>query len=105
MTFRSLNHPMFGGLVACFYDYLLGIHCDVGGENLTICPIFVDSIGRLSGYRTLPQGKVSVAYEKKQGKIVVNIEVPSGVNATFLSGDERHILTSGENLFELPCNR
>lgn len=100
LTFRSLNHPMFGAVVSCFYDYLLGIGCEVGGRNLKISPIIINSIGQVKGFRILPQGKVSVMYIKRNGKLFIEIELPPDENATFIYNDEVYALSEGKNKFE-----
>lgn len=97
---RSHNHPMFGAVTACLYDFLLGIRNkegSLGYREVEVAPVFVDEIHRLEGHRTLPGGKLSVAYEKKEDAVYVTVTVPAGQKAVFLHGDQRVTLAEGEN--------
>ena len=101
---RSHNHPMFGAVVAYFYDYLLGIRAKDGCaaySEIEIAPVLVNQIGKLSGHRTLPAGKLSVAYEKTDAGVTFTIEVPENLPAVFVFGGERYQLQPGENRFTL----
>ena len=95
---RSHNHPMFGAVVAYLYDYLLGIRQEeheYGYSKIIIAPVLVESIGKIEGYRALPSGKVGVKYEKKDGKVRFEVEIPDGISAEFVLGDERRTLKAG----------
>lgn len=103
---RSHNHPMFGAVVACFYDYLLGIRQtedSAAYRDLLISPVFVPQIAHLSGARELPYGRVSVSYRRTERGTDLTVTLPQtlpeGVNATLVIGEERHILVAGENKF------
>lgn len=79
---RSHNHPMFGAVVSTFFEYILGIRAeDAGQRNLVIAPVLIDALSFAKGYTTVPAGKVGVAYEKKDGKMVLDVELPEGVTA------------------------
>lgn len=102
---RSHNHPMFGAVVGYFYDYLLGIRqLSAGYEKVVISPVIVPEINVLSGYRTLPGGKVAVSYQKTQDHIDFTIEIPKGLDATFVYGSEQIKLDCGTHRlhFDLP---
>jgi len=94
---RSHNHPMFGAVVACFYDHLLGIQGNAAYKTLEIAPVFVDGIEKLEGHRTLPGGKVFVSYEKTAKEIKVKVLIPENQTAVFLYNGERILLHAGEN--------
>ncbi len=97
---RSHNHPMFGAVVACFYDYLLGIRPmegHVGYDAVEIAPVLVPTVGRLEGHRTLPAGRVALSYETKGGVTAFTVTVPSGLPTVFRLGDTVCRLTAGEN--------
>ena len=98
---RSHNHPMFGAVVAYLYDYLLGIRCSAGCREAEIAPVLVEQVSKLSGHRTLPAGKLSVAYEKTEAGVAFTIEVPENLPAVFVFGGERYPLNPGENCFTL----
>lgn len=94
---RSHSHPMFGAVIGCLYDYLLGIQADRGA--LVIAPVIVKGIDRLTGSRMLPAGHVSVSYEKQNGKIDFVIEVPAGMNGAFRYEGAEYALNDGLNRF------
>jgi len=98
---RSHNHPMFGAVVAYLYDYLLGIRCSTGCREVKIAPVLVSQVNRLSGHRTLPAGKLSVAYEKTEAGVSFAIDVPENLPAVFVFGGESYELKPGENQFTL----
>ncbi|MBR6766590.1 MAG: family 78 glycoside hydrolase catalytic domain [Clostridia bacterium] len=99
---RSHNHPMFGAVTAYLYDYLMGIqakdNCPAYRE-IVIEPVLVEQVNRLSGYRTLPAGKVSVSYEKTDSGVSFVIEIPEGLPARFVFAGKRYTLAAGENRF------
>lgn len=97
---RSHNHPMFGAVVAYLYDYLLGIRPQEGSagyERIVVAPVLVDGINRISGSRMLPAGRVSVAYQKEEGRAAFTIVVPEGVEAQFVLGERVEMLCPGES--------
>ena len=97
---RSHNHPMFGAVVAYLYDYLLGIRAKdgcAGYSQIIISPVIVDAVNKLDGYRNLKSGKVSVSYEKRDGKIEFTLVIPENLPAEFVFGGETVTLHAGEN--------
>lgn len=101
---RSHNHPMFGAVTAYLYDYLLGIRAKdgcAGYSEIVISPVIVDGINSVEGYRTLKSGVVSVSYKKNGNSVEFTIGIPENQPAEFVFKDEKHILCSGENKFEL----
>lgn len=99
---RSHNHPMFGAVIAYFYDYLLGIRAKDGSaayRELIVAPVLVENVGRLSGSRTIPSGEVKVAYEKGEDGVAFTICIPEGQKAEFVYQNEAYPLHAGENRF------
>jgi len=98
---RSHSHPMFGAVVSCFFEHLLGITTDVGSEGVTISPALKHKLGRVSGCLELKNGKLRVEYEKKpdQEKAKVCVTVPENTPAVFRYGDTELALSEGENSF------
>ncbi len=97
---RSHNHPMFGAVTAYLYDYLLGIRAKdgcAGYSEIIISPVIVDTVNKIEGHRTLKSGKVSVAYEKSNGKIEFTITIPENLPAEFIFGDKTTALHAGKN--------
>ena len=95
---------MFGAVVAYLYDYLLGIRAKDGCaaySQIVIAPVLADQLNKVSGWRMLPAGKVSVSYEKTEAGVSFIIEVPDGLPAVFDYAGQRYALKAGENRFTL----
>ena len=99
---RSHNHPMFGAVTAYLYDYLMGIrtadNCAAYRE-VVIEPVLVEQINRLSGWRILPSGKLSVSYEKTESGVAFVIDVPEDLPAVLVYDGKCCTLNAGENRF------
>ncbi len=99
---RSKNHPMFGAVVAYFYDYLLGIRAKKGApayNEIVVSPVLVSEINTLSGHRRLPSGDVFVSYKKGNGSIAFDIDLPKDQKAEFVYKDKAYPLSCGKNKF------
>ena len=100
---RSHNHPMFGSPVAYIFEYLLGIkqHENTAGyREVTIAPQAVECFGRMSGGIMTPKGRISVGYERCEGRVIFTVNVPGDVSADFKYLDMSVVLTEGENIIE-----
>ena len=99
---RSHNHPMFGAPVAYFFEYLLGIkqtENSAGYKSIVIAPQATEKFGRMNGYITTPQGRVSVEYNKTEKGTGFRICIPENTEATFVYSEKSYHLTKGENVF------
>lgn len=97
---RSLNHPMFGAATRYIFTYLLGItqyKDSFGFEKILINPELVDGMDKASGFITTAKGKISVAYEKSEGKTFFRVELPEGCTADFVCGDYKTVLKDTVN--------
>jgi len=92
---RSHNHPMFGAVTACFYDFLLGI--GQAEKRIKIAPVLSESIREMSGGRRLREGEVSVAYTKTAEKITFTISLPQSAEGELLLDGKEYPLHGGEN--------
>ncbi len=82
----SHNHPMFGASVQYLFEGVLGIRQaedSVAYENIIISPAVIDSLDFAQGHITTPVGKISVAYQKADGKTEFTIELPQSKVAEF----------------------
>ncbi len=98
----SHNHPMFGASTVLLYRYVLGIRQKDGScgmQSLVISPVFPQGLSFAEGSITVPQGKVSVRWERQSGGIRIQIRLCPGLNAVFRSGEAEHPLAAGENSF------
>ena len=90
---------MFGAVVNYLFVYLLGI---AQTENSTcyrdviISPKLVDGLDTARGYITTASGKIAVSYEKSDGKVSFDIEIPEGINAEFVFNGKRTALKAGK---------
>ena len=102
---RSHSHPMFGGVIACFFEYILGIRQDkdsVGYEKVIIAPAAIKGLSRASGHISTPKGQICVSYEKREGKMLCKADIPAGVEAVAALSDGSTVsLSCGTNEFEL----
>ena len=97
---RSDNHPMFGAPVRYLHRYILGIRQaadSIGWRRAEIRPVFVPQLTRASGSITTVRGKIGVSWEKRDGKILVRTDIPDGMIADLVLGEERYPLGAGEN--------
>lgn len=105
MNSRSLSHPMFGAVISDMFKYIVGIRQEadsVAYKRVRIAPVLIDALSHVRGYITVPDGKISVEFEKKQGGILFKIEIPAGIDAVLaVNGREIPVSAgSGEYFIE-----
>ena len=94
----SKNHHMLSGVLANFFNNLLGIapnETEGGFENITLKPCFVNGLDFCQGYVDTYLGKITARWERENGKVKYVVNIPEGVNAAF--GENK--LKTGENVF------
>ena len=102
---RSYNHPMFGAVVAYFFEHLLGIRQKphtVGYRFVQIAPQAVCCFGEMSGSLTSPQGRISVSYRREDTMIRFDISIPPKTDATLLFAGKEYPLSEGDNYLAIP---
>lgn len=103
-TCRSFSHPMFGAVIALFYEYILGIrqHDDsTCFERVTISPADIAALNRACGHITTPRGKLSVSYTTDVGVRSYTVEIPEGTTADIeIPGIDHVTVTAGTYTFE-----
>ena len=100
---RSHSHPMFGAIVSCLFEYILGIRQErdsYGYEKIVISPALIEKLDRAGGHITTPKGRIAVSYEKKNGCMSYRIEIPEGATArlALIGRDEE---TVGAGAYEI----
>ena len=97
---RSHSHPMFGGVVGLFFEYLLGIKRPYAGGDVVISPTLCHKLQRVCGSRELPEGGIEVSYEKTVDGARANIRIvmPEGLKGVFKYRETEKALDAGENL-------
>ena len=97
---RSHNHPMFGAVVADFFEFLLGIGQEentAGYSSLIIKPLALTNFKQLEGSMKTPNGTVFVSYKINNGVLDAKTKVPKNTKAVFKYKDREYTLTEGEN--------
>ena len=100
----SPNHHFWGDISAWFYKVLAGINVNPTGKNINeivIEPHFIEEINKVNATHIMPQGEVSVSWERKPDVIEVKINLPKGVSGHFIGGGNRVELSEIENNFIL----
>ena len=99
---NSLNHHFWGDIIAVFMRHLAGIKVN-SYRNITFAPCFTERINNLEAYQTLPDGKVSVKYQKTDIMVDMTITIPTKIEATLVIPQGYRLtrgktaLKSGEN--------
>ena len=102
----SLNHHFWGDVSAWFYIYLAGMKINPTCRDTTevdIKPCFAEALSEVSAYHDMPDGKISVSWNRNGSKITLAIEaaeklhgkigLPAGY--AFEDGDTEKELKSG----------
>ena len=96
---RSHNHPMYGAVLAYFYEYVLGIRQkpdSCGYRRITVDPAVIDGLSFARGHITVGAGKIAVSYETDScGKRVLTVELPEGVEADVVTPDGETVALTG----------
>ncbi|MBQ7335193.1 MAG: family 78 glycoside hydrolase catalytic domain [Clostridia bacterium] len=102
---RSHNHPMFGAVVACFFEYILGIRQErdsAGYDSIVISPASIQALSHAEGFITTPHGRISVSYTKSEAGTEYKVEIPAGVVARIaVEGMEEKSVGAGIYTFKV----
>ena len=104
-TARSHNHPMFGAVVACLFEYILGIRQQKdssGYDKVIISPVYIWELTSAEGYITTPHGKIFVSYQRRGEETEYAIEIPEGVSAILeIPGMDDKTVGAGKYVFKV----
>lgn len=81
---RSYNHPMFGAVTACLYEYILGIRHDgddAGYKKVVISPAVIPGLSSAEGYITTPNGRLGVSYKIDGAEKTYTVVIPADTSA------------------------
>lgn len=84
MEMHSFDHPMFASFDGFFYHYLAGIKIDDNAyacDKITIKPQWNNHLTEVKASLDTVRGKISVEWEKVEGKVKINLVVPATTNA------------------------
>jgi alpha-L-rhamnosidase len=98
----SMNHHFCAEISDWFIKCLAGIRI-AGNDSVVIRPCFVKGLDNVSAYHVTPVGKVSVSWHRNGNAILLDVEIPDGMDATasleagyhFTNVAEGNLLTSG----------
>ena len=83
-AFSSMNHHFWGDISAWFIKCLAGIRLNPTKHNVNeveIKPCFVSALDSANAYHIAPKGRIAVSWERKDGDIILNAEIPEGMTA------------------------
>ena len=77
-------HPMYGAMVALFYEKILGIdHIDCENKTFDICPAFIETIQKAEGKIKLDTGFAAIKYTAKEG-FYLTVTIPPKYKARMI---------------------
>ncbi len=89
----SKNHHMYSDFMSWLVKTVLGINCtEPGFKSAEIKPCFFKGLDFARGECDTVSGKISVQWERKNGKIYLDIAAPAGVTVTY----DGSVLKSGK---------
>lgn len=81
--YSSMNHHFWGDVSAWFYLYLAGIRISTtkeGVRQVTIQPCFVKDVNYVKASLLLPEGKVSVKWQRTKDGIDLSVNMPETIS-------------------------
>ncbi len=81
----SHNHPMFGGGIVWFYRKLAGMQTDPqqpGYRHIVFRPQLVNGLSKVAYSNETSLGTAGIVWQQKEGKLLVDVNVPVGSTAT-----------------------
>ncbi|HWI90727.1 MAG TPA: family 78 glycoside hydrolase catalytic domain [Flavisolibacter sp.] len=103
---NSFNHYAYGAIGDWMYRSVAGINLDEnapGYKGIIIKPHLTDSLSFASASLQTYYGKVSSEWEKVNGKLILNVEVPANTTATIFipTTNQNRITENGKPLNEV----
>ena len=95
----SLNHYSKGAMVEWLFNGMCGINV-VKENEFMLKPIIGGKETFANATYDSIYGKISLAWKKENGKIIINISIPSNTSAHFIYNDVNEFLQSGNYYFE-----
>ncbi len=97
---NSHCHPMFGGCLKALWTAFLGIRrVSAGYQRIEIAPADLPVLGRMEGYITTPNGRLSVTLTREEDAIAILVNLPPATAATLTFRGKQTDLEEGENIF------
>lgn len=94
---RSRNHAMMGHVREWLLCYLLGIAPEKAGwETIRICPYIPEDMDWAEGSVFTPWGEVWLRWEKQDGQIWIEANIPAGMTAKITREQKAEEIGSGK---------
>jgi len=80
----SRNHHMLSTVLAWFFKALLGVSPEIqapGFREIHLKPCFIDELSFCKGFIDTDYGRLSISWERNNGKIEYEVSVPEGIIA------------------------
>lgn len=102
---NSYNHYAYGSVMEFVYRRIAGIEATEAGFNkIRVAPNPCLALKNFQGEYDSVKGKIVSKYEQKNGKIIYEIELPSGAEAEIVLPNEAPVkVCSGKHVFERTC--
>lgn len=87
----SHNHPMFGACARQLFTSILGIRQregTVGYSHVIIAPRVPKGLSRASGSIQPPKGRIAVSWEKREGKVHIEVQAPESIHVEIAAEEE-----------------
>ena len=95
---ESHNHPMFGAVTECLFEYILGIRpLSPGYEKIIIDPKEISGLSWAKGHITVKSGVIQVEYSRGENPFI-KVTIPD-VEGVIKLKDKLILLKKGENIF------
>ena len=94
----SHNHHMYSGVIAWFFNSLLGLTPEEsapGFTELQLCPALLEGLGEVHGYLDTVKGRIEAAWQQTNEGFTYTVALPAGITAYY--GKQK--LTQGKNTF------
>lgn len=95
----SLNHYSKGAMVEWLFSSMLGINI-LGNNYIEIRPIIGGNVSYAKGSYNSIYGKIESGWEIVDNKIILEVTIPSNVQAKIIFGDVNNVYPSGKYVFE-----
>jgi alpha-L-rhamnosidase len=104
VSMNSFNHYAYGAIGQWLYERVAGIAPDPaqpGYKHFLVRPLFLKQLSRAEATLETPYGKISSGWTRKNGKTILQLEVPSNTTATIEFPDRRasQTVTAGKYHF------
>ncbi|MBQ9132607.1 MAG: family 78 glycoside hydrolase catalytic domain [Clostridia bacterium] len=83
---KSHNHPMFGACIRQLFYGICGIEGDIGFENITVRPPYLEELGFVKVKVRFPKGTLSLHCTYRDGKVQTKVKTTGSLQVQVLDG-------------------